>query len=143
MRYKLLIAAALSLSSACAPQFGDNCSTTTECSVAGDRYCDLAQPGGYCTQINCEPKSCGGDGVCVLFNPGQPRLSSSWCMAKCGGNGDCRDKYVCRSAKQLGSADPSVPGQEPPITEDQTCGPLDLACVVDSKKTQKFCVVEE
>src|SRR4051812_30050496 len=98
MRHKLSIVVALLFLGglgACAPALGDGCHTDTECSATGDRFCDRSQPGGYCTIVNCEPKSCGGEGVCVRFKPEQPRLASSWCMAKCGNNGDCdRDDYV-------------------------------------------------
>jgi hypothetical protein len=141
MRYKLLIVAALSFVGACAPQFGDGCASTSECSVTGDRFCDKSQPGGYCTQSNCEPKSCGDDGVCVRFKPEQPRLSSSWCMSKCDNTGDCRDAYVCRSANQLGEVDPSAPAAEDgePNQEDLQA----RAEVLDSNKNQKFCVVRE
>jgi hypothetical protein len=147
MRHKLLIVAALSLltalSSACAPEFGDNCSSSIECSATGDRFCDQSQPGGYCTLSNCEPKSCSDEGVCVRFKPAQPRLSSSWCMRKCGKTGDCRDDYVCRSAAELGKTDPTTPQED--VGTDAPTGLDDqpLAFVLDAKKNQKFCVVKE
>jgi hypothetical protein len=134
MRDKLLIAVVsvgLGGAGACAPRLGDGCTSSQDCSVNGDRYCDRSQPGGYCTIADCSPGSCGDEGYCVRFNPDEQRLSRDFCMAKCGNDGDCdRDRYVCRSAKQLNKAheaDPSV---------DK------VAEVIDSKQNGKFCVVE-
>ena len=152
MRHKLSIAAVFlfgvigALFTGCAPQLGDGCHTDTECSATGDRFCDRSAPGGYCTKVNCEPKSCGGQGVCVRFKPGQPRLASSWCMAKCGSTGDCdRDDYVCRSASELDqSADAGT--QFDDMIEDPGAGGISVltrAEVLDSNKNQKFCVVKE
>jgi len=135
MRHKLLMAGALCIAGGCAPKLGDGCETATECSANLDRFCDLAQPGGYCTIANCEPGSCGDEGYCVRFKPDEPRLSSNWCMAKCSDNGDCdRDKYVCRSADQLNATDGGVgdDGQRKRRAE-----------VLDAKKSGKFCVVRE
>jgi hypothetical protein len=131
MRHKLSIAALAALMGACAPKLGDDCSNSLECSAVGDRYCDVSEPGGYCTIQNCEPGSCGDEGVCVRFRPDEPRLSNNWCMAKCGG--DCsRDKYVCRSADELNEANADA-------------GPLEKrrAEVLDRKKEQRFCVASE
>ena len=60
MRHKLSIVAVLLLT-ACAPKFGDSCERSLDCSANGERMCDLAQPGGYCTVQNCEPGDCGRD----------------------------------------------------------------------------------
>lgn len=113
---------------ACSPKLGDGCKQGIDCSVRGDRVCDRAQPGGYCTIPNCKPGDCGDEGVCVRFQPEQPRLSSTYCMAKCGNTGDCdRDAYVCRSAEKINAE--SLEG--------------DLAEVLDGDGTQKFCTVKE
>jgi hypothetical protein len=134
MRHKLLIAGALWFVGACAPKLGDGCETATECSANLDRFCDLAQPGGYCTIANCEPGTCTDEGHCVRFKPDEPRLSTNWCMAKCSNNGDCRDNYVCRSADQLNEVDGGAqPGE----------GAKRKAEMLDDKKNAKFCVVRE
>lgn len=134
MRHKLSIAAALSFVLACAPKLGDSCDRATDCSANGDRVCDRAQPGGYCTIANCEPGTCGGEGFCVRFRPDQPRLSSDWCMEKCGDNSDCdRDQYVCRSAAQLNAVDGGV-------VEERVNR---RAEILDTQKDGKFCVVKE
>ena len=136
MRHKLLFLAALSVLGACAPQLGDGCTTDTDCSATGTRFCDRSQPGGYCTILNCEPKACGSEGVCVRFKPEQARVSSSWCMEKCSSTGDCnRDAYVCRSAEELGKVTEGAGTSEVSV--------LTRAEVLDSDVNQKFCVVKE
>jgi hypothetical protein len=93
---------------ACTPEIGDKCQVSTDCSIRGDRLCDISQPGGYCTQLNCSRNSCPDEASCVLFNSAVPgcgyddrsgpfgsRVARSFCMAKCESNGDCRDGYVC------------------------------------------------
>jgi hypothetical protein len=92
----------------CTPHIGDSCTTSTNCSAAGDRLCDITQPGGYCTQFNCEPDGCPDDSICVNFGTalspvGQCTASQdnspymrTFCMAPCGNDGDCRGGYVCQ-----------------------------------------------
>lgn len=124
----LLLACLLAGAAACAPKLGDGCKTSTDCSVRGDRICDKAQPGGYCTIANCKPGDCGDEGVCVKFRPSEPRLSSTYCMAKCDSTSDCdRDRYVCQSANQLNEA-----------SEDG-----DIAETLDGSGNAKFCTVKE
>jgi hypothetical protein len=124
MRHKLLLLLLIACTGACAPRLGDGCERSADCSVQGDRICDLAQPGGYCTIADCEPGGCGDEGVCVRWQPDEPRVSRTWCMANCD-NCD-RDRYACRSAAQLNE------GREAALVE-----------VVDSKKSQRFCVLRE
>ena len=93
---------------ACTPEIGDKCQVSTDCSIRGDRLCDLSQPGGYCTQLNCGGGGCADEAACVLFDSAVPgcgfddrsgpfgsRVARSFCMAKCESNGDCREGYVC------------------------------------------------
>jgi len=96
--------------SGCNPSIGDSCQVSTNCSSAGDRLCDLAQPGGYCTIFNCQPNSCPDEAACVLFHPNvpgcsyydttAPRSSKSFCEKKCSSNSDCRDGYECADPTQ-------------------------------------------
>ncbi len=99
-----LFAAAVS----CTPEIGAKCQVSTDCSIRGDRLCDTSQPGGYCTQLNCQGNGCADEATCVLFNSALPgcgfddrsgpfgsRVARSFCMAQCESNGDCRDGYVC------------------------------------------------
>lgn len=74
---------------ACAPEIGDECSTSQDC--GSGRLCDSSQPGGYCTATPCDSTATCPDGsVCVKF----PN-TETFCMLHCEGNGDCRDGYVC------------------------------------------------
>lgn len=123
MRHKPLIVAACILLGACAPKLGDSCGRATDCSANGDRVCDESQPGGYCTIANCEPGSCGDEGLCVRFQPGEPRRTSQWCMAKCSGSCD-RGAYVCKRADELKSETGAA-----------------MAEVLDADRDGKFCVV--
>jgi hypothetical protein len=83
---------------ACAPEIGDECKTSLDCSSQGSRLCDRTQPHGYCTLRGCERGTCPEESVCVKFRPAQERLSTTWCMAKCDDDGDCRtdEGYRCR-----------------------------------------------
>ena len=100
--------ALLAAIAACTPEIGDKCQVSTDCSVRGDRLCDVSQPGGYCTQLNCRGNGCADEASCVLFNSAVPgcgyddrsgpfgsRVARSFCMAQCESNGDCRDGYAC------------------------------------------------
>jgi hypothetical protein len=56
----------------CSKAIGDACGTNVDCSIAGDRFCDIAPPGGYCTVEGCDvtndgKDTCPGDSVCVRF----------------------------------------------------------------------------
>jgi hypothetical protein len=97
---------------ACTPEIGDKCQVSTDCSIQGDRLCDISQPEGYCTQLNCNGNSCPDEAACVLFGsavpgcgfddrsgPGGSRIARSFCMAMCQSNSDCRDGYVCADAR--------------------------------------------
>lgn len=39
---------------ACGHKVGDSCKTNVDCSPLGDRFCDTASPGGYCTIEGCD-----------------------------------------------------------------------------------------
>jgi hypothetical protein len=135
MRHKVLMLLLLAYAPACAPRLGDGCERNSDCSVQGDRTCDLAQTGGYCTIADCETDTCGDEGRCVRFQPEEPRQARAWCMAKCSDNGDCdRDRYVCRNVAQLNEA-AGCPID--PETGDRTSC---LAEMLDTKGG-KFCVV--
>lgn len=105
---RLVLTAALLASPAlvgCTPQIGNKCTSSTDCSLRGDRLCDTTQPGGYCTIFNCEPGTCPDEAQCVAFNntidpvctdPRIPlRFQRTFCMKRCEKGGDCRNDYVC------------------------------------------------
>jgi hypothetical protein len=111
----LLVVATLAVAFGCKPKIGDDCRISTDCSAAGDRLCDITEPGGYCTVFNCEPGTCpDGEALCVEF--GSQRSSDSnatacqslqspspyarsFCMATCDSNSDCRSGYTCANLK--------------------------------------------
>lgn len=81
--------------SACGAEIGDECQSSVDCSPEGDRICDLAQSGGYCTVKNCGPDACPDDALCVQFGT-EPRFERRYCMAKCESDGECRSGgYQC------------------------------------------------
>lgn len=92
-----LVAALSVLGAGCAPEIGDSCSTSTDCSIRGERICDIAQTGGYCTVRGCDPDTCPDGALCVEWRYEPPITAETWCMEKCGGNGGCRqnDGYRC------------------------------------------------
>jgi hypothetical protein len=129
----LPLSLALALASlGCAPQIGDECETSVDCSQGGERLCDITQPDGYCTVFNCEPDSCPDESVCIAFaaqpsslaecaiGDGVSRFARSFCMATCGSNDDCRSGYDC--------IDVDVPGN-----------PW-AAVVVDDGESGKVCI---
>src|SRR5690606_9214892 len=98
----LLLLAAVAASAAlgltaCAPVVGDGCDNSIDCSVNGDRFCDLAQPGGYCTVVGCDPDACPDDAVCVEWRFEPRRLAESWCMRSCKKTSSCdrSGSYAC------------------------------------------------
>ncbi len=92
----------------CQPKIGDDCIQDQNCSQMGDRICDTTQPGGYCTQFNCDPTSCPEkESICIAFantpstvagcgNLGRTSpYARNFCMRSCEINRDCRDNYIC------------------------------------------------
>lgn len=70
---RFLLAPALllcALLAACGDEIGDECSLSSDCSQAGDRFCDNTQPGGYCTVVGCDYDTCPEESVCVRFFTG-------------------------------------------------------------------------
>jgi hypothetical protein len=58
----------LAAASGCGKNIGDPCVTNVDCSTAGDRFCDRASPGGYCTVEGCDTGTCPtDDAVCIRF----------------------------------------------------------------------------
>lgn len=74
----LVAAPALGLAG-CGHKVGDSCKTNVDCSPLGDRFCDTASPGGYCTIEGCDVRmnsdgklidSCedlASESVCIRF----------------------------------------------------------------------------
>ncbi|MFO0573207.1 MAG: hypothetical protein U1A78_04345 [Polyangia bacterium] len=51
----------------CSRKIGDGCTSNVECSPLGDRFCDLASPGGYCTIEGCDIDTCPDSAACIRF----------------------------------------------------------------------------
>jgi len=121
------LVASASGAAGCAPQIGDGCGSSTNCSINGDRLCDTSQPGGVCTVFDCQADVCPDNAVCVRFNPVPARLAIVACMRACSSDDDCRtgEGYRCRGEAELAS-------------EDLTVDVLDL-----SPPDARFCVAVE
>ncbi len=86
---------ALAVLGGCKKVIGDSCNTSADCSIQGDRQCDISQSGGYCTVVPCDPGTCPDNGECVTFNAHSARLRRTYCMAGCSQDSDCRSDYHC------------------------------------------------
>ena len=53
----------------CGHDIGDNCLSSADCDPNGTRACDLSQPGGYCTIVGCDEKTCPSDSACIRYFP--------------------------------------------------------------------------
>ena len=95
MRSVLLAFALGALFVGCAPEIGDSCKSSVDCSVQGDRICDETLPNGYCTVLNCDPDSCPNGARCVEWRGGFDRTAIRVCMKRCNGEGGCREGYEC------------------------------------------------
>jgi hypothetical protein len=62
-----LVLLALTLLAGCGKKIGDECGTNVDCSIAGDRFCDIAPVAGYCTVEGCDVDTCPDEAVCVRF----------------------------------------------------------------------------
>jgi hypothetical protein len=97
----VLVVAALScvtaLLGACSHDIGDSCKTSADCDPNGTRACDLSQPGGYCTMVGCDEKSCPSGSACIRYFPEALLSSARMCIPECedlppacpGGGVDC------------------------------------------------------
>lgn len=99
MRFSFVFAFA-ALFVGCAPEIGDSCKSSIDCSVQGDRICDETLPNGYCTVLNCNPDACPNGARCVEWRGGFDRTAIRVCMKRCTGSGGCREGYEC-----IGEAD--------------------------------------
>ena len=101
--------------SGCKKNIGDACGSSTDCSVTGERQCDLAQPGGYCTVFSCDPDTCP-QGACVEWRFNPTRTAETWCMKTCDDGVGCRLEYSCVFPDQItengGLAPESLPEEE-------------------------------
>jgi hypothetical protein len=114
MRVEIALLLAAVAVTGCENNIGDGCGNSSDCSVTGERQCDLAQPGGYCTVFSCDPDTCP-EGACIEWRFIPSRTAETWCMQTCGGDGDCRREYSCVLPSNLnaeGEWQPEVPIDE-------------------------------
>ena len=149
MRSALVVIALLA--AGCGSEIGDSCIVSSDCSPNGDRFCDTAPKGGYCTIVGCDYNTCPSEATCVRFFTGSfqnaqcsdssqcsldelctlpgfcaPRSAEiRYCMRTCSSDGDCRDGYECRDYKKM-----VAHGGEPVLAPGKT---------VDPKHVTKFC----
>lgn len=126
-RHLVLACLALTLIG-CAPKIGDKCHTSGDCSLGGQRICDTAQPGGYCTVQGCDPDSCPSGAVCVEWRYDPPRTAETWCMRACKSDSGCRSGYRC------------VATTDPALRSLIDCAPLARIIDLNEKlRNAKFC----
>lgn len=106
----------------CSRTIGDACANNVECSPLGDRFCDVASPGGYCTVEGCDQTSCPDSSACVRFfsmQKGRPACNAGLVVRP-----DCQGAGCCK---------PGEPG----------CCNMGERCVCDEPDCQKgFCASE-
>ena len=151
IQFRLLLALGALGAFGCKPKIGEDCAISTDCSLSGDRLCDITQPGGYCTVFNCEPGQCPDEAACTAFSEGtcstssvSTRLRRTFCMKTCEDDGDCRGGYRCldttkdpaRTVVDINPPNrricavptPPLPPDTPPSQRDPaTCFPSDAS----------------
>lgn len=81
----------ITMFAACGKDIGDECTTNVDCEQNGSRDCDLSQPGGYCTMIGCDERSCPSEAVCVRVFPYESKISDSACST----DANCTSDQIC------------------------------------------------
>lgn len=118
----------------CQPDIGDSCGSSRDCSPTGERQCDLAQPGGYCTILGCDPDTCPDGTICVEWRFVPSRTAETWCMKPCSDDGNCRVAYLCALPSHITQNGERSPTQVP--DDERVARVLDLA---DDRATAKIC----
>ncbi|MGD8316308.1 MAG: hypothetical protein PVH21_08265 [Myxococcales bacterium] len=114
MRRAIVLVLAGLAAAGCQQRIGDSCRSSTDCSPTGERQCDLAQPGGYCTVFSCDPDTCP-QGACVEWRFIPSRTAETWCMKTCTEDGNCRTDYSCVLPSEInmsGEFEPNLPVDE-------------------------------
>lgn len=121
----------------CKKVIGDPCSVASDCSISGDRQCDITQYDGYCTQAACDPNSCPDNASCVAFDAHASRLERRYCMESCETDDDCRTpEYHCQLADQRASASCRAGADGGVLAPGQSCN-----VIIDTPpRAARFCV---
>ena len=127
----------LGLLIACQPTIGDSCGGSRDCSATGERQCDLAQPGGYCTVQNCNADTCPDGAICVEWRFNPSRTAQTWCMRSCNSDGNCRTpNYLCAFPNEITLDGQRLGENCPPLSEDEQ-----LARVIDLEADRSLSAV--
>jgi hypothetical protein len=129
---------ALLVGGACSKQIGDECSTGADCDPNGHRVCDLSQPGGYCTILGCDEKSCPSEATCVRFFPSQ--FLTTPCNPLCEDQA-CAPEGVDGGSADAGSTNPACPcagTRTNDCTVDEIC--LDEGRCAPSVTERRMCM---
>lgn len=118
----------------CQPKIGDSCGNSRDCSATGERQCDLAQPGGYCTILGCDPDTCPDGTICVEWRFVPSRTAETWCMRPCSDDNNCRLGYLCALPSHITQSGERSPTQVP--DDERVARVLDLG---DVRATSKIC----
>jgi hypothetical protein len=96
MRFRLVLLssllALLAAVGACGKEIGDACVISTDCDPNGERLCDPASIGGYCTIQGCDVSTCPGESACIRFFTGS--FSNKECDHTAPGNA-CSFDELC------------------------------------------------
>jgi hypothetical protein len=85
--FVLFVGLSVGLAAGCGASIGDGCTSNVDCSRLGDRFCDTASPGGYCTVEGCDDGTCPDEATCIRFltprldKPCVPSAAASACAA--------------------------------------------------------------
>jgi hypothetical protein len=79
----------------CGKEIGDACVIPSDCSPNGDRQCDVASSGGYCTIQGCDYDTCPEEAACIKFFTGN--FSNRTCnpATEDRGSDDCSLDELC------------------------------------------------
>lgn len=84
---------------ACGKEIGDACIIGSDCSPNGDRLCDPASVGGYCTIQGCDYGTCPDEAACIRFFTGN--FTNKTCDPKAT-DADCeKQPELCCSLDEL------------------------------------------
>jgi len=124
----VLAACAALAAAACGREIGDECVTAADCNPNGSRSCDVSQPGGYCTVMGCDQKSCPEEAVCIRYFPAE------FLTLPCN---PCCEDWPAQSPLPPGCAADSCPtGPTYDCTADELC--LERVCAPRSTE-RRFC----
>ena len=107
------LALALVALAGCQPEIGDRCRRASDCSIRGDRQCDLSYASldpsgrGECTIENCSFGSCPSEAACIKV------YGSEFLSVSCD-----------PSREDVALEDPDIPGEFLPAFDD--CNPAEV-----------------